>query len=76
MAHEIMGPGGRIYELDFLFEKGIDPTFYKKLSITEEKRKFIEYIKKLSEQKKLLYDKLNEKTINEEDILAFESLNF
>jgi len=31
MAHDMIGPGGHIYELDFIFEKGIDHSYYKKL---------------------------------------------
>lgn len=69
IAQDMIGPGGRIYELDFLFEKGIDHTFYKKIEIKEEKRKIIEYIKKLSESKKKLQDMVNDKTVTEDDIM-------
>ena len=33
LAQDIIGQDGRIYQLDFLFQRGIDETFYKKIEI-------------------------------------------
>jgi hypothetical protein len=75
IAHDMIS-GGHIYELDFLFVKGIDHNFYKKVDIKEDKRKFIDYIKQLSATKKALYEKIKDKTITEDDIMAFQHQSY
>ena len=50
--------------------------FYKKIDLKEDKRKFVEYIKQLSATKKTLYEKIKDKTITEDDIMAFQHQSF
>lgn len=76
IAHDMIGGGGHIEELNFLFVKGIDQNFYKKIDIKEEKKKVIEYLKELSAAKKKLYKMIEDKTITQDDIMDFQCKNF